>query len=133
MHPTAIAGFLVAGESKVIFHVSSKAVQSKHLAFKLSEDVAVGLAKNVGQHIEPSAVRHANDKFLHPQFRATLDDSVQRRDDGFTAFQRKAFLAHELGLEEVFKRDRLVDLAEHLKSLVRSQIRGVAAFLHAPL
>ena len=46
-------------------------------ALELGEDILVGFAPEVGQHVEPTAVGHADHHFLHTQLRTGLDQRVQ--------------------------------------------------------
>ena len=50
------------------------------IALELGEDRGERLAHEVGQHVEPAAMRHADDELLHAELAAALDDLLQRRD-----------------------------------------------------
>ena len=63
----------------------------------------VGLAHHVGEHVEPAAVRHADDDFLDAELPAALDDLFQRRDGRFAAVQAEALGARMLLVEEFFE------------------------------
>ena len=49
--------------------------------------LAVALAGDVGQHVEPAAVRHADHDLVQPVLGRLIDRSVHHRDDGLRALQ----------------------------------------------
>ena len=81
-------------------------------ALELVEDGALRLAHHLRQHIEPAAMRHADDDLAHAERAAALDDLLQRRDGGFGAVETEAFGAGEFQVAEFFKAfgfDQLVE------------------------
>ena len=75
--------------------------------FELGEDLMNRLADNVGQHVQPPAVRHADHDFVHAVGGGTLGDLIQRRDRRLAAFQRESLLADESRVQELFETLRL--------------------------
>ena len=73
------------------------------VTLELVEDLRVGLARDVGQHVEAAAVRHADGDLVDAGARRVSQDVVEQRDQGLAALQREALLAHELGLEELLE------------------------------
>lgn len=67
---------------------------------ELMEDLRVGLADDVGQHIEPTPVCHTDDGFPHPVPDGAEQQGVEQHDRRLAAFERIPFLSHVLGLQE---------------------------------
>jgi len=76
------------------------------------EDHPVGLAHDVGQHIEAAAVGHAHGDLLHAHLATALDDLLQGGNDRFRALQAEALCAGVLGMEELFESLRLDQLGQ---------------------
>ncbi len=74
------------------------------LALELAEDLAVGLAGQVGQHVEPAAVRHTDADLVHVLLGGLGQDLVEHRDDRLTALEAEPLLSDELGLQERLER-----------------------------
>ena len=75
-----------------------------HVALELVEDLPVGLAHDVGQHVEPAAVGHGQHGFVQAFVRGLGQDRVQQRDQRLRALQREPALTHVLGLQEHLER-----------------------------
>src|SRR5580698_612766 len=76
------------------------------------EDGAMRLGHHLRQHVEPAAMRHADDDLAHAERAAALDDLLQRRDHRFAAVEAEAFCAGELQIAEFLKTfgfDKLVE------------------------
>ena len=71
-----------------------------HRAVELAEDLIRALAQDVGQHVQPAAVGHADDDLLQPQLAAQLEHGVQHREQRLAAVHAEALGAHVLGVEE---------------------------------
>ena len=82
------------------------------VALELGEDLRVRLADDVGQHVEPAAVRHADDDLVEPVLGGLVDRGVHHRDDGLGALQRKPLLPNVFGRQEGLERLRGVELAQ---------------------
>ena len=96
------------------------------VALELAEDLAVGLADDVGEHVEPTAVRHTDDDLVHVVVRRLGHHRVEQRDDRLATFEREPLLADVLGLQKGLERLGLVELAEDAQLLVRRRGRVVA-------
>src|SRR3954447_170899 len=89
---------------------------------------AVRLAHHLGQHVEPAAMRHAQNDFLHAEIAAALDDLLERRDQRFSAVEAEALGSGELEVAEFLKafgfdqlvEDRATALAGKTDFLVRT-------------
>ncbi len=73
------------------------------LAFEFFEQLAWAFAQNVDQHVQTTAVSHANDGFLHAIGTTTLNHMIKRGDKGFTTFQRETLLTHIPGMQIALK------------------------------
>ena len=87
--------------AEVVLHVA-RTVRGRgvHVALELREDLAVGLADDVRQHVEATAVRHADDDLVQAELGGLVDDRVHHRDDGLGALEGEPLLTHVLGLQE---------------------------------
>ncbi len=67
----------------MVFHVARALdiVGIGRAALELMEDGAIGLAHHIDEHVQPAAMRHAEDDFAHAELAAALDDLFQRRTD----------------------------------------------------
>ena len=70
------------------------------LAFELTEDVLVGHPDRVGEHVEPSAMRHPQDNFVSARFGGELDRLVEHRDHHVEALERELLLPEEALAQE---------------------------------
>ncbi len=95
----------VAGHAEVIFHVARAfhVVRVRRAALELVEQRAIGLGHHIGEHVQPAAMRHADDDFLHAELAAALDDLLQRGHRGFRAFEAEALGAGVFLVEETFR------------------------------
>src|SRR5882672_4583070 len=89
---------------------------------------AMRLAHHLGQHVEPAAMRHAQNDFLHAEIATALDDLLERRNQRFSAVEAEALGAGELEVAEFLKafgldqlvQDRAASLARKTDLLVRT-------------
>ena len=100
--------------AEVIFDVARTLdlVGRRRAALEFVEDGAVRLAHDLRQHVEPAAMRHADDDLAHAERTAALDDLLQRRDHRFAAVETEALGAGEFQVAEFFKTfgfDQLVE------------------------
>lgn len=114
-HPHGIAGLAdTLGEvAEVVFHV---AIAADHLGEKifreLVEDEFERFAQEIGQDVEPAAVGHPHDDFLHPDRFATLQDGIKNDEQRLGALEGETFLPDITRVEEVFEGFGFVELAE---------------------
>ncbi len=103
---------VVAGRAEVVLDVTGAVrLRRVQVALELAEDLRVRLADDVGQHVEPAAVRHADDDLVEPVLGGLVDRRVHHRDDGLRAFEREPLLANVFGLQEGLERLGGVQLA----------------------
>ena len=117
----------------MVLHIAAAEVQLRVDVFELAEDPLGALLQDVGQHVEPPAVRHGDDDFLHALLARTLKREVQQRDEGFAAFERKRLGADELALDELFEDHRVGQTCEDPDLFFARQLHVVFSRLHPPL
>src|SRR5438105_900771 len=76
------------------------------------EDDAVRLAHDLGQHVEPAAMRHAEHDLFHPEGAAALDDLLKRRDHRLGAVKPETLGAGEFQIAEILEPLRFDELVE---------------------
>ena len=84
MHLVAVE-LAVRRGAEMVLHVARAldVVGGVGTALELVEDRAVRLGHDLGEHVEPAAMRHAEHDVLHAERAAALDDLLQRRDQRF--------------------------------------------------
>ena len=87
-------------------------------ALELAEDLAVGLARDVGEHVEATAVRHADGDLVELIVGSLLHDLVKQRNQRLATLEAEALLADVLRLQEGFERLGLVELAQDAYLLI---------------
>ena len=111
--PVAEHAEVLAFGAEVVFDVAGAVgLAGVEVALELAEDLADRLAHDVGQHVEPPAVGHADDDLVEFVFGGLVQHRIQQRDDGLPAFEREAFLPDVLGLQERLERLGRVQLRE---------------------
>ena len=95
----------VGGGAEMIFHVARAfdLVGMGRAALELVEDRPVGLAHDVGEHVQPSAMRHADDDLAETELAAALDDLLERRHRRLAAVQPEALGAGIFDVEEALE------------------------------
>ena len=111
--------------SQVVLHITINGNIVEGLAFKLRENLLAWLAEHVGQHVQSTAVRHAEHKLFYPFARRVIHRFVQGWDEAFCSFDREALLPHELGIQECLEAHRLVQLVQNLLLFLRIEVRLV--------
>ena len=120
----AVGGRPVAAVAQVILHVAAAAVQLRVDVLELAEDLARALAHDVGQHVEPAAMGHAQHDLVDALLAGLLDRQVQQRDQALGPFQRKALRADELLLDELLEDHGVGQPREDAQLLVAGERRG---------
>jgi hypothetical protein len=85
----------------------------------------------VREDVEPAAVGHAHDDFLHAELGAVLDQRVEQRDERFAALDAEPLLPDVARVEEAFELLGGDELEEDRAALVRGELRLVEDRLHA--
>ena len=96
---------VLAARAEVVLHVAAAAGHVRvELALELAEDLRVRLADDVGEHVEPAAVRHADDGLFHAVVDGRVEQEVEHRDQRLGAFEAEALLAQVLRVQEPLER-----------------------------
>src|SRR5262249_36539068 len=107
----AVLGEAIAGESQVVFDVAVAADRfGQEILFELREDLLIGFAQNIRQHIEAAAVSHADDDFARSGIGGPLDDHLKNRNERFRPLEGETFLSDKTGLQEVLEKLGVVKL-----------------------
>ncbi len=86
---------------EVVLHVAGPAFGiegdslDRPLAFELAQDVLVGHADRVGEHVQATAVRHPEDDLVRARFGGELDRLVEHRDHHVETLERELLLTEE--------------------------------------
>ena len=118
--------------AEVVLHVAGALDRARvDVALELAEDLAVLLADDVGEHVEPAAVGHADRDLVEAGLGGGLADLVEQRDRGLAALEAEPLLADELGLQEGLERLGLVELEQDPQLLLagRLDVRPLDALL----
>ena len=93
-------GLQIGRESLVVLDVARAAQLGQVvLALELAEQILRRLAEQIDQHVQPAAMRHADDRLLDAGAAAPLHQIVEQRDQAVAALEREALLAHVLGVQ----------------------------------
>ncbi len=90
--------------AEVVLHVA-RALYGRRveLALELAEDLPVRLPDDVREHVEPTAVRHADHDLAHTGVGRGRQQRVEHRDQGLGPFEAEALLAEVLRVEEALE------------------------------
>ena len=94
---------VIGGVAKVILHIAVAGGFHRGPADDFAHDHFVGFAEDVHQDIQPAAVGHADDHFVHGERRAALDKCVDQRDQGVAALVAEALHGGKLAVEELLE------------------------------
>src|SRR5262245_10641223 len=94
-------------------------------ALELVEDRPVGLRHHIGEHVEPSAMRHADDDLLQSELAAALDHLLERRHHRLAAVEPEPLRAGIFHVEESLEDLRLDQLLEDRLFAFRGRPNGV--------
>ena len=117
---------VVGREAEVVLDVAVAADGlGQVVALELVEDHSVGLVEDVGQDVEPAAVRHAHDDFADPGRAGALDDGVEQRDQHLAPLEREPLLADVVLLQERLEELGRVQLVDDPPLLPGVELRAV--------
>ena len=109
--------------AEVVLHVAGALDRARvDVALELAEDLGVLLADDVGQHVEPATVGHADADLVEVGLGRGLADLVEQRDRGLAALEAEPLLTHELRLQEGLERLGLVELEEDPQLLLAGRL-----------
>ena len=73
------------------------------VALELLEDLPVGLAHDVGQHVQPAAMRHAHDDLGHAGAGGGVEQRVEQHDGRLGTLEAEALLPDVAGVEKALE------------------------------
>ncbi len=88
------------------------------VALEFAEDVAVGLAHDVGEHVETSAVRHGDHGFARALVRGDVEHRLQRHDRRLATLESESLLAHVARVQEALEDLGFTEGVENMSLLV---------------
>ncbi len=118
----------------VILHVA-RALDAGgiRVALEFREDLRQRLADDVGEHVEPAAVRHPDDDFLDAVGGSPGQQLLQDGDGRLRPFQRKTLLAHETRVQKMLERFGVDEFLQDPDTRVAVERPTVRLRLHAEL
>ena len=102
----------------MVLHVTGATLVGSCSAGELTENLSVGLARNVSQNIQTTTVCHTDGNTLQVLVSCLVQNSVQQRNQGLATLQGEALLTQVLGLQEVLERLSLNQLRENAQLLL---------------
>ena len=112
--------------AQVVLDVPGAGALDDAVALELVEDLGVGLAGDVGEHVEAAAVGHADDDLVEAVVGCGVEQAVQGHDEGLPSLEAEALLAHVLGLQEGLEGLGLLQLGEDPTALLVGDVLPVA-------
>ena len=122
----AAAGHELSRRPLVVLHVTRSLDRlGVHDAFEFPEDLAVGLPDDVGEHVEPPPVRHAERRLRRCLRSAASSKMASSKHDGrLGPFEAVALLTDVAGVEEALEGLGRVEPIEDVALLVGGQGGG---------
>ncbi len=112
----------------VILHVArTLEVREVVLTFELREQIGRRLAEHVYEHIQPAAMRHADDQLLNTALARALDQIVEHRDQRLAPFEREPLLTDEPRVQVALDAFGAREAREEGRLLLRRERRMHAA------
>ena len=74
-----------------------------HRAFERSEDAFAEMANDICQHIQTTAMRHAQRNVFDAEFTGAFDQSINQRHDRLATFERESLLTEILSIQKTLK------------------------------
>src|SRR5438034_483233 len=125
---------VVARVAEVILDVAvAGRLLGEQAPLELRDDHLVGLAEHVGEHVDPPAVRHAEDHLLDAEAPRVLDQRVEEGNERVTALEREALGGRIPELEELLEALRDDQAVEDAQPVLGGEVGMVGGRLHALL
>ena len=125
-----------AGRPLVVLDVARPAARARRhdvevlVALELRQDLRVGSADRVREHVQPPAVRHAHEDVAHASVRGQAERLVEHRDQRVEPLDREALRAQERAVDVRLERLGVGEPAEDPLLLLGGQGAAVLARLH---
>ena len=97
----------------MIFYIAQQKRIIKFQSPEFTENTFIRLVKYVSQHIQSSAVSHANYIFHATHISALFYHGIHGRDKRFATAQRKTFLSREFIMNEFLKHHRSREFSDY--------------------
>src|SRR5213083_460734 len=125
---------MVARVPEVILDVAvAGRLLGEQTSLELRYDHLVGLAEHVGEHVDPPAVRHAEDHLLDAERAGVLDQRVEEGDERVAALEREALGGRIAELEELLEALGGDQAVEDDEPVLPGEVGMVGGRLHALL
>ena len=125
---------VVARVAEVILDVAVPGrLLGEQTPLELRDDHLVGLAEHVGEHVDPPAVRHAEDHLLDAERAGVLDQRVEEGDERVAALEREALGGRIAELEELLEALGGDQAVEDAQPVLGGEVGTVGGRLHALL
>src|ERR1043166_6290026 len=104
MH-VAPADLAVARSAEMVFDVARAldVLRVGGVALEFRKDRGERLAHEIGEHVKPAAMRHADDEFANAELGAAAQDRYERRHQGFRPLDAKPFGAGVAPVKKTLK------------------------------
>ena len=110
--------------AEVVFHVAGALGGVRiDVAFEFIEDLFVRLTERVGEHIQPAAMSHADDRFLYAVGGRFSEEEIEHRDDALGPFERESLVADVLRMQKFFECFCIIEF--HQNAPLRGEIEGL--------
>ena len=100
-------------------------------SFEACEDALAELADDVGDHVQPAAMRHADGYLVNAPRRGAFDQLVENGDDGLVSLDREPLLPEVLRAEELLEQLGRDELPENLFLDLDGNVAGGSASTRA--
>ncbi len=130
----AAAGGVIARVAEVILDVAvARRLFHEEAALELGEDHLVRLVQHVGEDVQASAVRHADDHLLDALPAALFDQGVEEWNQRFSALERESLRRRIACLQELLEPLGDQHAIEDMEPLLTAEIGMIRGRLHALL
>ena len=123
-------GAVIGRVAEVVLDVAAAEVLFGIAVFERREDLAHVLVHDVGEDVEPPAVRHAEDNLFDPLLAGGLDQQVEQRDHALGALEREALGPDVVLVDELLEDLGVGELGEDAELLFAAELEPVLRRLH---
>ena len=117
----------------MIFDVAAAQVQLRVDVGELAENLAWAFGHDVGQHVQPAAMGHAQHDFANPLLAGFFDRQIQQGNQAFRPFQREALGSQKPLLNEFLEDHGAGQAPQNPQLLLARQRQAVFGPFHPVL
>src|SRR5882724_9443376 len=99
----------IGAVTQMIFYISSVRLRFPIRISKLAKNSARALAHDIGQHVEPAAMRHTEHDFLNSLGPGLFNGQIEQGNQALRAFERKTFGADKFLANKLFESNRIIE------------------------